>query len=309
MTAEFNLTELIERFGSEDRCHAYLEELRWPDGVRCPRCDSDKISRIVKRRQFDCDACRYQFSVRVGTLFHDSKLPLWKWFLAVYMMGESKKSISANQLKRMLGVSYKTAWYLCHRIRAAMKDEGADMLSGVVEIDETYVGGKAVGRGAGYKGNKTMVLGAVERGGRVRLRAFTEKEADRKLTKGFVESVVGDNTEFIYTDESTAYPDFTDWDTKHRRVNHAQKEWVHGNVHTNTVESVWSLFDRSVIGAYHKLSFKHLPAYLDEAAWRWNNRFNAYLFRDTILRLVEGDTLPYKDLVSSDGVGKRESAS
>ena len=105
---QFDLAKLIERFGSEDRCHEYLEQLRWPDGVRCPRCDSDKISRITKRRQFDCDGCRYQFSVRVGTIFHDSKLPLWKWFLAVYMMGESKKGVSANQLKRMLGVSYKT---------------------------------------------------------------------------------------------------------------------------------------------------------------------------------------------------------
>src|SRR5207247_9154025 len=100
-----DLTKLIERYGSEDKCHAYLEDLRWPDGVECPRCQSKKISRIAKRRQFDCDGCRYQFSVRVGTIFHDSKLPLWKWFLAVYMMGESKKSVSANQLKRTLGVS------------------------------------------------------------------------------------------------------------------------------------------------------------------------------------------------------------
>src|SRR3990172_1029790 len=137
---QFNLTELIERFGSEDHCHDYLEELRWPDGVRCPRCESGKISRIKTRRQFDCDACRYQFSVRVGTIFHDSKLPLWKWFLAVYMMGESRKGISANQLKRMLGVSYKTAWYLCHRIRAAMRDDMAELLSGIVEADETWIG-------------------------------------------------------------------------------------------------------------------------------------------------------------------------
>src|SRR4051812_2674616 len=171
MTAEFNLPELIERFGSEDKSHAYLEGLPWPNGVRCPRCDSDKISRIVKRRQFDCDACRYQFSVRVGTLFHDSKLPLWKWFLAVYMMGESKKSVSANQLKRMLGVSYKTAWYLCHRIRAAMKEEGAELLTGVVEADETYVGGKLGGFASRKEAarhrrdNETVVLGAVQRGG------------------------------------------------------------------------------------------------------------------------------------------------
>jgi transposase-like protein len=170
MTAEFDLPELIERFGSEDKCHAYLEGLRWSDGVRCPRCDSDKISRIKARRQFDCDGCRYQFSVRVGTLFHDSKLPLWKWFLAVYMMGESKKSVSANQLSRMLGVSYKTAWYLCHRIRAAMKEEGADLLTGIVEADETYIGGKLSGfpskkeAARHRRDNKTVVLGRCRAG-------------------------------------------------------------------------------------------------------------------------------------------------
>src|SRR5689334_1984255 len=138
-----DLCELIEQFGSEDKCRDYLEGLRWPDGVKCPRCGSDKISRIKKRHTFDCDACRYQFSVRAGTVFHDSHLPLWKWFLAVYVMCESKKGVSANQLKRMLGVSYKTAWYLCHRIRSAMTDETTEPLTGTVEADETYVGGRS----------------------------------------------------------------------------------------------------------------------------------------------------------------------
>src|SRR6266511_2189149 len=170
---EFDLVGLIEKFGSEDRCHDYLEGLRWPDGVKCPRCESDKISRIVKRRQFDCDSCRYQFSVRVGTLFHDSKLPLWKWFLAIYLMSESKKGVSANQLKRVLNVSYKTAWYLCHRIRASMKEEGAPLLSGIVEVDKTYIGGKpryhTNPREAAKRrhATKTMIVGAIERGGRV----------------------------------------------------------------------------------------------------------------------------------------------
>src|SRR3954469_10592191 len=148
---QMDLVKLFEEFGSEDKCHDFLEELRWPDGVKCPRCDSDKISRIAKRRQFDCDRCRYQFSVRVGTLFHDSKLPLWKWFLAVYLICEAKKGISAAQLGRTLKVAPKTAWYLCHRIRAAMKDEGADLLDGIVEIDETYIGGKLRSRRSGQQ--------------------------------------------------------------------------------------------------------------------------------------------------------------
>src|SRR5206468_4974616 len=138
---DLNLVDLIEQFGSEDRCRIYLEELRWPTGVRCIRCGSSKISRIKKRDQFDCDSCTYQFSVRAGTIFHDSHLPLWKWFLAVYMMTESKKGMSALQIKRSLEIAYKTAWYLCHRIRAAMSQATAKdgKLEGTVEADETLI--------------------------------------------------------------------------------------------------------------------------------------------------------------------------
>ncbi|MFN0152803.1 MAG: IS1595 family transposase [Gaiella sp.] len=299
---EMNLPELIERFGSEDKCHAYLEELRWPDGVECPRCESTSISRIVKRRQYDCDGCRYQFSVRVGTIFQDSKLPLWKWFLAVYMMGESKKSVSANQLKRMLNVSYKTAWYLCHRIRHAMQDEGASYLTGIVEADETYVGGKLGGfndrkeSARHRRDNKTVVLGAIQRGGEVRLRVAPD--ASSASIKGFLADVVAPDADAIYTDSHRSYRGIADGDTRHEYVDHSADEWVRGDVHTNTVESVWSLFDRSVIGAYHKLSKKHLPRYLDECAFRFNNRGNAYLFRDTLLALIDGDAITYAELTA-----------
>ena len=119
---DMNLVTLIERFGSDEKCRAYLEELRWPDGVKCPRCESKGVSVVRGRNQYDCNSCRYQFSVTSGTVFHDTHLPLWKWFIAVYSMIEAKKGISANQLKRMLGVAYRTSWYLCHRVRAAMKD-------------------------------------------------------------------------------------------------------------------------------------------------------------------------------------------
>jgi len=297
-----NLPDLIEKFGGEDECHAYLEELRWPDGIKCPRCESDKISRIKERRQFDCDACRYQFSVRVGTLFHDSKLPLWKWFLAVYLICESKKGISAAQLGRTLKVAPKTGWYLCHRIRAAMKDEGAELLDGIVEIDETYIGGKPRYKREGqqgYRGNKTMVLGAIERGGRLVVRASDRPYATRKTAAEFIDATVADEAEAIYTDNHSSYDLIGDEDTVHETVNHHEDEWVRGQIHTNTVESAWSLFDRAVMGSYHKLSVKHLPAYLDEFAFRFNNRENPYLFRDTILKLVEGDSLPYQELIAA----------
>lgn len=130
---EMNLPKLVERFGSEEKCRKYLEELRWPGGVQCPRCESKSVSRIVERNQYDCNGCRYQFSVTAGTVMHDSHLPLWKWFLAIYLMVESKKGISAKQLQRTLDVSYKTAWYLCHRIRDAMSDPDQETLRGIVE--------------------------------------------------------------------------------------------------------------------------------------------------------------------------------
>jgi transposase-like protein len=239
-----DLIKLIEEFGSEDECHAYLEELRWPNGVRCPRCDSDKISRIVKRRQFDCDSCRYQFSVRVNTIFHDSHLPLWKWFLATYMMIESKKGISANQLKRTLRVSYKTAWYLCHRIRAAMKDDTPQVLEGIIEIDETYVGGYKRG-GERRLANKTMILGAMQRGGAVRFRVERHaKQQSTVLFHKFIEDTVSEDAAGIYTDKHPAYRVFANADERHEWVDHSKEEWVRADVHTNSVEGIWSLSTR-----------------------------------------------------------------
>src|SRR2546430_2177334 len=132
---DVDLLGIMQRFGSEEQCRIYLEHLRWPDGVRCIRCQSDKISRIYDRAQFVCDSCDYQFSVKADTIFHDSHLPFTKWFLAVYLMCEAKKGVSALQLKRTLGVAYKTAWYLCHRIRAAVADADTSLLSGIVECD------------------------------------------------------------------------------------------------------------------------------------------------------------------------------
>jgi len=293
-----NLVKLIEQYGSEDKCRAFLEDLRWPDGVRCPRCGTDSISRLKERKQFECNetSCRYQFSVTAGTVFHDSHLPLWKWFLAIYMVGESKKGISAKQLQRTLDVSYKTAWYLAHRIRSAMEEDSPIPLAGIVEIDETWVGSKKSDRpGQGPTSNKTMVLGAVERGGDVRLRV--EQRRNRETLQGFVRDTVAGEAEAIYTDAYPAYGNMSDHDTRHEIVNHRSEEWVRAQVHTNTVEGVWSLLKRSVVGTYHQMSVKHLPAYLDEIAFRFNNRDNPYLFRDTLLRMIDGETLPLRELV------------
>src|SRR5207249_4951623 len=157
-------------------------------------------------------------------IFHDSKLPLWKWFLAVYMIAQSKKGISANQLKRMLKVSYKTAWYLCHRIRAAMKNECPEQLCGIVEVDETFVGGKRRGVGSGSRKGKTIVVGAAERDGEVRLAVV--KNRGRKALHTFINENVHDDTREIHTDEWPPYEGIGDHNTKHLTVNHHRKQWV-----------------------------------------------------------------------------------
>jgi transposase-like protein len=303
MTNDTTLISLIEDFGSDEKCRAYLEDLRWPDGPVCPRCEGTSISKIAARNQYECNAkeCRYQFSVTAGTLIHDSHLPLWKWFLAVYLMCESKKGISAKQLQRMLSVSYKTAWYLSHRVRDAMGDGEQPLLTGTVEVDETYVGGKRKGYGSGYRGNKVVIAGAIERGGEIRLRLVPNSR--RHNLESFIEGTVHDDAS-IYTDELASYQGIAGAD--HQTVKHKDEEWVRGDVHTNTVESAWSLLKRSVVGTYHHMSVKHLPAYLDEMEWRFNNRENPFLFRDTLLVLLHGDALPYQVLIERDDPGQRQ---
>lgn len=296
MTPKMDMMQLIDRFHSEEACREALAILRWKEGVKCPRCNCEKHAYDSERFVWDCYSCGYQFSVMSGTIFHDTKLPLRKWVIATYLMCESRKGISANQIKRTLGISYKTAWYLCHRIRAAMADGPQEKLSGTVEVDETYIGGKVRGRGHGYRGNKTIVAGIVQRHGDVRIEVG--QRANRSTLHGFIKRHISDETEAIYTDEHPAYPGIGDNNTVHESVNHSAEEWVRGKVHTNTAESVWSLLDRSIIGAYHHVSAKHLDSYCGELEWRFNNRGNPYLFRDTLVKLLAPGNLEYKQLTA-----------
>ena len=295
--SKMNLPKLVEMFGSDDKCRARLVKLRWPDGVACPRCNCKSISTIAERAQYDCNECRYQFSATSGTIFHDSHLPLVKWFMAIFLMTESKKGISALQMKRTLGVAYQTAWHLCHRIRSAVRDANAELLRGIVEVDETYVGGKVKGMGRGYRGNKAIAIGAVQRGGKIRLQVINH--ASKAVLHKFIADNTAPDTEAIYTDELPAYTGIADADTVHETVNHGKEEWVRGNVHTNGIESVWSLLKRSIIGAFHRVSMKHLDAYLDELEHRFNNRKNEFMFRDTLTKLVTAAALPYRILTKA----------
>ena len=218
------------------------------------------------------------------------------------MMVGAKKGVSASQLKRTLVVSYKTAWYLCHRVRAAMKDANPKPLTGIVEVDETYVGGKArnthggrLAGGAKRIPDKTVVIGAIQRGGNIRLKVIPH--ARQRWMTEFIKEATDPSAE-VYTDDHRAYKDLP-LRRAHKSVNHSAGEYVRADVHTNTVEGVWSLFRRSVVGSYHQLSVKHMPAYLDEIAFRFNNRENPFLFRDTVMNLLKAKALPFKALVAS----------
>jgi transposase-like protein len=303
MSELVNLCSLIEEFGSEEKCRAYLEALRWLDGIMCPRCESRKVSRIVKRNQFDCDACRYQFSVTAGTIFNDSHLPLWKWFLCVYLLCESRKGMSANQIKRTLGISYKTAWYLCHRVRAAMQEANPEPLDGILEMDETYVGGKEKGSGKPGRpknSKKQIVVGIKQRDGEARF--FHAADVTSGTLAKYIRENVSSDVDMIVTDEWASYPKAMMLagvhGDKHETIQHKKGEYARGTITTNGIESAFSLFKRGIIGSWHKVSAMHLAAYLDDMTFRFNNRHNPYLFRDTMIKLLEAPVLEYKKLTA-----------
>ena len=294
-----NLFSLVDQFSSDEQCLRALEGLRWPNGViTCTRCGDWSVFELPVRHKFKCRSCKHQFTVTSGTIMHDSHLPLRKWFFAIYLMCESKKGMSALQIQRTIDVAYRTAWYLCHRIREAMGNDKLEgpTLFGVVEVDETLVGGKKRGLGKGYRGNKTWVAGAIQRGGQVRLARIPNIR--KKTLHKFVANTVRDEAEAIYTDELKSYIGIEDHDTRHETVNHSAEEWVVGDVHTNSIESVWSLFKRSIMGAFHKVSTKHLDRYLEELEWRFNNRDNRHIFRDTLKRIVNTDHVTYRAMVA-----------
>ena len=304
MTSSTNLMSVIEQFGTDEQCREALVQLRWPEGVTCPNCQSQKISYVAARHIYDCDSCRYQFSVMAGTMFHDSHLPLRKWFYVAYLITESRKGISANQIKRMFGINYKTAWYLCHRIRAAMAEASPGKLSGTVEVDETYVGGKPR-RGTGYhkrgRGTeKEIVIGIRQRGGD--LRFFHAQDVKSGTLAKYIKENVSQDVDVIMTDDLCVYPSAVAKAGvlgEHQAINHSAGIYAIGDLHTNTIEFAFSLLKRGIIGTWHRISAKHLQAYLDEMCFRFDNRKNPYLFRDTLLKMLEAEHVEYKQLTKA----------
>jgi transposase-like protein len=302
-----NLFSLAKKFPTEDAAVEYWIATRWPDGVRCVGCDHDTVYRIQTTGKtgkpsliFECGKCQLHFSATAGTLFHDSHLPLQKWFAAIALMCEGKKGISANQMKRHLGVTYKTAWYLCHRIRKAMSDDSPDPLGSegqVIEVDESFIGGTTPRVGSKEaKRRKVKVLGIAERGGRVYLRKI--KDLKRESIVPILDATISPDASAIHTDGAKRYKGMIPRE-KHIRGNHAE-ELKTGPVSNPTIEGAFSLFKRGVVGSYHKLGVEHMDAYLGEFCWRFNRRREQPEMFDMALENMTREPLPYAKLKGGD---------
>jgi len=287
-------------FSTDEKCRELLERLRWPNGPECTRCHTTQLARLSEKLLY-CKDCDYQFTVTAGTIFHDSHLPLLKWFVTTFLLCESRKGMSANQIKRTLGISYKTAWYLCHRIRKAMAGAHKPMLDGTVEVDETYVGGKFRGGYSGRaKNNKEIVIGIRQRGGD--LRFFHAEDVKSGTLAKYIQENVSADVDVLMTDDFGAYPNAMkragQAATKHKTIKHSSRVYVDGDTHTNTIESAFSLLKRGIMGTWHKISAKHLAAYLEEMTFRFNRRKRDDLFVDTLRHMITADPLTFETLTA-----------
>jgi transposase-like protein len=292
-------------FTDETKAREALEATRWPNGPVCPHCGTigDRIAKIEGKSHrpglYYCNNCSGQFTVTVGTVFERSKVPLTKWWLATYLLNASKKGYSAHQLHRTLNVTYKTAWFMFHRIREAMRDGGSDPMGGggkTVEVDETYIGRLAdVPKQRGGSAHKNIVLTLVERGGSAR--SFHVDSVSIADLKPIIHANIARETAMM-TDQGASYPEIGAHFASHETVNHAKEEYVRGAVHTNTVEGYYSIFKRGMKGVYQHCAEKHLHRYLSEFDFRYSNRIALGIDdgeRATrALKGIEGKRLTYR---------------
>lgn len=276
-----NILSIVNRFKTEKDCIQHLESVRWPKGPECPYCTWKGISSLPKENRHHCNKCNRSFSVTVGTIFHHSHLPLQTWFLAISLVLNAKKGLSSRQLARDLQINVKTAWRITMKLREAMKYDG-QLLSGIIEMDETYVGGAPRGPNDRKKGkkaqrgkrdHKTPVVGAVSRDGKVVTETYSKRaRIDSALLNSFVKRHVAIGTDtIILTDQHAGYNALRHF-ISHISINHRTNFAEPHGVNTNTIESFWAIVKRGIIGQYHKVSEHYLHKYLDEFSYRYNHR-------------------------------------
>lgn len=288
------LAEFLSFFKDEETCRKYFEQTRFANGDYCPHCKHDKIMRFSDGKRYRCDKCKKDFTIKTGTLFGESKIPMQKWFIAIYLLTTRKKGISSIELSEQVGVSQKTAWFMDHRIRESLK-QGKGKLGGIVEVDETYLGGKHR-RSQGFK-KKTPVFGMTERGGKVK--AYHVPSRETHIILGQLRKHVK-NDAHLMSDEAQVYKKLLKLGYQRSAVKHGKGTYVRGNVHTNSIESFWALFKRNYHGTYHSMSAKHVQRYIDEVAYRFNQRGEnmADIFADVVTRVSKRAKMPYKKLTA-----------
>ncbi|MBX7052658.1 MAG: IS1595 family transposase [Flavobacteriales bacterium] len=275
-----SLLQFQKHFDTNEKCRAYLEQQRWGNTPACPFCGSTNVCRFKNdSRKFKCreKECRKKFSVTVGTIYENTKIPLTKWFLATYILTNHSKGISSHQLAAWLGITQKSAWFLNHRIREMLTDKSPKLLEGMVEVDESWVGGKfsnihkSKKKGKNHNDNKTIVFGALQRGGKVVTKIVPDTKAVT-LVDAVHSTVKGGS--IMVSDENSAYKSLSKTFV-HGSVHHGIGEYVNGPIHTNGIEGFWSILKRQINGIHHCVSPKHLQRYCNEAGFRYNLRTNA----------------------------------
>jgi len=300
------LAEFLEYFKDEDTCREHFTAIRFRNGEYCPHCGHTKVYTFSGGKRYRCAKCKEDFRIQTGTVFGESKLPLRKWFIAIYLLSNSSKGISSVQLAKHVGVTQKTGWFIDHRLRSAMK-ANKGQLFGTVEVDETYVGGavrnmhksKVDKSKVGTGGRGKAIVAGIKSRDKKEVRAKVIVAVDSQQLHGMIKSEVTAGAT-VCTDEHRAYNNLDGYTRK--AVNHSGKIYVEGDAHTNGIESFWALFKRAYHGIYHHMSPKHLQKYVDECAFRLNLKAKemdfAQVFAQTVTRASDGQQLPYKQLIA-----------